>query len=83
MEGEYEGERGEPTVRAGWVEGDEGVSGILKRRRVGERARELGADFTLLESPRPREAKGQEAQPADAQASVESSDHLIGINLMN
>ena len=35
MEGEYEGERRESTVRAGWVEGDEGVSGILKRRRVG------------------------------------------------
>ncbi len=34
------------------MEGDEGVSGILKRRRVGERARELGADFTRLVMPR-------------------------------
>ncbi len=34
------------------MESDKGVSGILKRRPVDERARELRADFTRLEALR-------------------------------
>ena len=48
-EGECEGERG-------GVNGEEECESHLKRRGEGERARDLGADFTLLWTPRPSDS---------------------------